>query len=125
MIGVKNVLNMLLVLLVLSFSGAVLAGGAMSKSVEDVHKEMKSLSGKQVTVTGKVVKVNNGVMKRNFLHIQDGSGGKGTNDLTVTSNETANVGDKVTVTGTVVLDTDFGFGYNYPLLVEKSSIKVQ
>ena len=125
MIGVKNGLNMLAVLLVLAFSGAVLAGGAMSKTVEEVHKEMKALSGKQVMITGKVVKVNNGVMKRNFLHIQDGSGGKGTNDLTVTSDQTANVGDKVTVTGTVVLDTDFGFGYNYPLLVEKSSVKVQ
>lgn len=97
---------------------------AAGMTVEDVNKQMKSLEGKQVTVTGKVVKVNNGIMRRNFLHIQDGTGGKGTNDLTVTSKQTAKVGNTVTITGTVVLGTDFGMGYSYPLLIEKSTIKV-
>ena len=97
---------------------------AAGMTVEAVNKQMKELKGKQVTVTGKVVKVNNGIMKRNFLHIQDGTGGEGTNDLTVTSNQTATVGSNVTVTGTVVLGTDFGMGYSYPLLVEKASITV-
>jgi hypothetical protein len=102
-------------------SASVFAAGM---TVEDVNKQMKQLEGKQVTVTGKVVKVNNGIMKRNFLHIQDGTGGKGTNDLTVTSKQTARVGNNVTITGTVVLGTDFGMGYSYPLLIEKSSIKI-
>ncbi|MGD8560193.1 MAG: hypothetical protein PVG89_07745 [Gammaproteobacteria bacterium] len=109
-------------LLILVFASAAWAGSA-KKSVEDVYKEKTQLKGKQVTVRGKVVKVNNGIMKRNFLHIQDGSGGKGTNDLTVTSKQTAEVGDDITITGTVVLDTDFGFGYKYPLLVENSKIE--
>ena len=95
-----------------------------SMTVEDVNKQMKQLEGKQVTVTGKVVKVNNGIMHRNFLHVQDGTGGQGTNDLVVTSNQTAQIGNNVTITGTVVLGTDFGMGYSYPLLVEKSTIKV-
>jgi hypothetical protein len=103
---------------------AVVAGSAATKTVEAVHTERTQLAGKQVTVSGKVVKVNNGIMKRNFLHIQDGSGAKGTDDLTVTSAQTAKVGDSVTVTGTVVLDTDFGMGYAYPLMVEKSTIAV-
>ncbi|WP_455205731.1 hypothetical protein [Kaarinaea lacus] len=109
--------------MLLIVSAQVMAG-AVSKTVEAVHQERKDLSGKQVSVSGKVVKVNNGIMKRNFLHIQDGTGAQGSNDLTITSAQTANVGDQVTVTGTVVLDTDFGFGYQYPLLVENSSIKV-
>jgi hypothetical protein len=100
------------------------AAGAATKTVETVHKDRVALAGKQVTVTGKVVKVNNGIMRRNFLHVQDGSGGKGTNNLVVTSGQTAKVGQKVTITGTVVLDTDFGMGYKYPILVEKSSITV-
>jgi hypothetical protein len=110
----------------LFLSLSAMAAGAVSKTVDAVYKERAQLSGKQVSITGKVVKVNNNVMKRNFLHIQDGTGSSkdGTNDITVTSNQTANVGDTVTVTGTVVLDTDFGFGYKYPLLVTKSSIKV-
>jgi len=93
-------------------------------TVEEVNTQMAQLKGKEVTVTGKVVKVNNGIMKRNFVHIQDGTGGKGTNNLIVTSRQTANVGDNVTATGTVVLGTDFGMGYMYPLLVEKSTIKI-
>lgn len=97
---------------------------AADMTVEAVHKQMKSLEGKQVTVTGKVVKVNNGIMRRNFVHVQDGTGGKDTNNLIVTSKQTAKVGNNVTITGTVVLGTDFGMGYKYPLLIEKSSIKV-
>ena len=108
---------------IISGVGIVFAGEAVKKTVEAVYMEKTALKGKQVTVSGKVVKVNNGIMKRNFLHIQDGTGKKDTNDLIVTSNQTAEVGDDITITGTVVLDTDFGFGYKYPLLVEKSSIK--
>ncbi len=106
-------------LLVVSLQGMA---GAANKSVEAVHKERAQLAGKQVTVTGKVVKVNNGIMRRNFLHLRDGSGSEGTNNLVVTSAQTAKVGQKVTITGTVVLDTDFGMGYKYPLMVEKSSV---
>jgi hypothetical protein len=108
-------------LLVISFQGMA---NAVTKTVEAVHKERAALAGKQVTVTGKVVKVNNGIMRRNFVHVQDGTGGKDTNNLIVTSGQTAKVGQKVTITGTVVLDTDFGMGYKYPILVEKSSVTV-
>jgi hypothetical protein len=120
----KNIHISLICLGLLLGAQWAVAGGAVKKSVEAVHNERSELAGKQVQVSGKVVKVNNGIMKRNFLHIQDGSGGQGTNDLTVTSKQTANVGDKVTVVGTVVLDTDFGFGYKYPILVEKSTIQI-
>jgi len=95
-----------------------------SMTVADVNKQMKQLEGKQVTVTGKVVKVNNGIMRRNFIHVTDGTGGKDTNKVIFTSAETAKVGNNVTITGIVVLGTDFGMGYKYPLLVEKSSIKI-
>lgn len=100
------------------------AAVAETKTVEQVNKEMAQLKGQQVTVTGKVVKVNNGIMKRNFVHVQDGTGDNNTNNLIVTSKQTAAVGNNVTITGTVVLDTDFGMGYSYPLLIENSSITV-
>lgn len=111
--------------LLLFVSTHAFAGDAVAKSVEAIFKEKTQLKGKQVIVTGKVVKVNNGIMKRNFLHIQDGTGGMDTNNLIITSTDTAKVGDQVVVTGTVALDNDFGFGYKYPLLVEKSSIKAK
>ena len=110
-------------LVFLGMGTAVVAADAVKKTVESIYMEKTKLNGKQVSVRGKVVKVNNGIMKRNFLHIQDGTGKKDTNDLIITSNQTATVGDDITVTGTVVLDTDFGFGYKYPLLVEKSKIQ--
>lgn len=113
---------------------AVLAGvlgfGAMTavaeeaerRTVEALYQDRATLAGQMVLVQGTVVKVNNGIMGRNFLHVQDGTGEKGTNDLTLTSQETANVGDKVTVTGRVVVDKDFGAGYTYPLLLEEAVI---
>jgi len=97
---------------------------AAAMTVEEVNTQMAQLKGKEVTVTGKVVKVNNGIMKRNFVHVQDGTGSKNTNNLIITSKQTASVGDNITATGVVVLGTDFGMGYSYPLLVEQSVIKV-
>lgn len=110
--------------------GGVLGLGAFGASAEDaatrtvaaLHQDKAALAGKSVRVEGKVVKVNNGIMGRNFLHVQDGTGDASSNDLTVTSKQTAAVGDRVTITGKVVLDRDFGSGYLYPLLVEEASI---
>ena len=98
------------------------AEAAKLKTVAALYQEKAALAGKLVRVQGKVVKANNGIMGRNFVHVQDGTGGNGTNDLTVTTNQTAKVGDKVTVTGRVVVNKDFGSGYAYPLLVEEASI---
>ncbi len=110
----------LAVLLMLGF-GFAHAGDA-TKTVEAVNLEKVALSGQTVIIHGHVTKVNNGIMKRNFIHLEDGSGSGETANLIVTSTETAKVGDNVTITGTVALDTDFGFGYLYPLLVEKAII---
>ena len=102
----------------------VLAEDAPAKTIGDLYKERAELSGKSVTVHGKVVKVNNMIMDRNWVHVRDGSGdaAAGTNDLTVTTEDTAELSDQVTVTGTLVVDQDFGSGYKYPLLVEKATI---
>ena len=117
-----------------TFPAVVLAGvlglGALSafaadaklKTVATLYQEKAALAGQLVRVQGKVVKANNNIMGRNFVHLQDGTGGKGTNDLTVTSSQTAKVGDQVTVTGRVVVDKNFGSGYAYPLLVEEATI---
>jgi hypothetical protein len=100
------------------------AEDAIITSVGDLYKDKAALNGKQVQLRGEVVKINNQIMQRNFVHLQDGTGNSsdGSNDITITTQDTANVGDKVTVTGTLILDHDFGAGYIYPLLVEKASI---
>ena len=98
------------------------AGGL---SVADVFSKKAALSGKTVTVRGKVVKFNGGIMDRNWLHIQDGSGKADAhdNDLTITTDDTVSVGDVVTVTGIVGTNKDFGAGYTYDVIVEKASLK--
>ena len=92
------------------------------KTVAVLNKDKTALVGKTVSAQGKVVKVNNGIMGRNFVHVQDGSGDASNNNLIVTSKDTANVGDSVSVTGVVVMDRDFGGGYSYPLLIEDAKI---
>lgn len=101
----------------------VLAADPVSKTVGELYEQRSDLNGQRVTVTGEVVKVNNKIMGRNFLHLRDGTGDEGssTHDLTFTSQDTTAVGSKVRVTGTVVVDRDFGAGYVYPLLLEEST----
>lgn len=94
------------------------------KTVASINENMATLVGQTISAQGKVVKVNNGIMKRNFVHVQDGTGSATTNKLIATSKQTANVGDQVTISGVVVLNRDFGGGYAYPLLIEDASIVV-
>ena len=90
--------------------------------VEEVFAKKDTLNGKKITVKGEVVKFNSGIMGKNWVHIKDGSGKPGTNDLTATTNDTANVGDKVVVTGTLAVGKDFGAGYKYEAIMEEATI---
>lgn len=101
---------------------AIAADAAKSVNIATLYKDKTALAGKQVQIKGKVVKVNNGIMNRNWLHLQDGSGDATSNDVTVTSAQTAAIGDQVVVKGVVVLNKDFGAGYNYALLLEDASV---
>ena len=91
-------------------------------TIAEVHADRTALEGKTVTVKGKVVKVNNGILNRNFIHVTDGTGEGDTAKLVFTSQQTASIGDEVIATGIVVLDTDFGMGYFYATIVEESTV---
>ena len=101
------------------------ASGADARTVAEVWAQKGSLKGKTVTVRGKVVKYNAGIMGKNWLHLQDGSGDAkaGTNDITVTSGDGAAKGDTVTITGVLRLDKDFGSGYSYAALIEDAKVE--
>lgn len=101
------------------------AAEANLKTVAALNQNKAALAGQKISAKGKVVKVNNGIMDRNFVHVQDGTGDANSNNLVVTSKQTANVGDKVTISGVVVVNRDFGSGYSYPLLIEDASIVVR
>ncbi|MBT8386529.1 MAG: hypothetical protein KJO12_03890, partial [Ignavibacteria bacterium] len=93
-----------------------------SKTVEQIFNEKISLSGKTVKVKGKVVKINQNIMNRNWIHIQDGTGGETNSDLVVTSQDLVAVGDIVIAEGIVASDKDFGSGYFFPVIVEDAKI---
>jgi hypothetical protein len=102
-------------------------GGSASRAtmpIADLAKGAASLDGKVVTVAGRVVKENDGILDRNWIHLQDGSGSAadGTNDVLVTTDVTAKVGDQLIVTGTLRTNQDFGSGYAYKFMIEKASV---
>ena len=95
------------------------------KTVQEVYQEKAKLKGKRVTLRGKVVKYNEAIMGKNWLHLRDGTGKDPTDDLTVTTQAKAKVGDTVLVEGTVTLDKDFGAGYKYDVIIEDAKVKIE
>jgi len=95
------------------------------KRIADIFADKAKLKGKQVIVRGVVVKYNAEVMGKNWLHIQDGSGAAGSNDLTVTTAAKVKLGDTVLVTGSLSTDRDFGGGYRYTVIVEDAKVTVE
>jgi len=96
-----------------------------ARTVAEIWAQKTSLSEKAVTVRGKVVKYNGGVMGRNWVHLQDGTGdrAKGTHDITVTTTNELSMGEVTTLKGIVRLDKDFGAGYVYALMVEDAKVQ--
>lgn len=97
------------------------------KDIAYVYANKDELAGNEITLRGKVVKYNPGILGWNFIHIQDGSGdaAKGDNDLIATTRATTAVGETVVLTGSIVLDKDFGAGYSYPVLLDDARLSAE
>jgi hypothetical protein len=95
------------------------------QTVGELFSKKGELAGKEVAVRGRVVKYTPAVMGKNWMHVQDGSGSAGTNDLTVSTNATAAVGNTVLVRGKLSTDKDLGFGYKYDVLIEDATVTVE
>jgi hypothetical protein len=101
------------------------ATGPGAKTVAEVVAGQAALKDKPVTIRGQVVKFNSGILGKNWVHLQDGSGSaaSGTHDILLTTTDTTAVGDVVNVTGTVRTNVDLGSGYAYAVLVEDARIR--
>jgi hypothetical protein len=95
------------------------------KSVAEIYAGKNELSEKEVVLRGKVVKFSPQIMGKNWIHLQDGTGSDGTNDIVVTTSTEVTVGDTVLVSGKVVKDKDFGYGYKYDVIIEDAKVKVE
>lgn len=91
-------------------------------TVAEIYANKARNNNKEFIVRGKVVKVNYGIMHKNWFHIQDGTDHNGDFDLTVTSlAEDIEVGDVVTFKGLLAVDKDFGYGYKYDVILEDAT----
>lgn len=101
---------------------AIMTKAAGGYSVAEVFANRLHLNGQAVKVHGKITKVSKGIMHRDWIHIEDGTGDAITNDLVFTAQNAGDIspGETVIAEGTVSVDKDFGYGYFYPVILEKS-----
>lgn len=92
-------------------------------TISELFANLSKYENKTVKIRGKVVKINTGIMNRNWIHIQDGTKYNEDYDLTVTTNQIVNKDDVVTVIGKIVLNKDFGYGYSYKVIMEDAKIE--
>jgi predicted heme/steroid binding protein len=98
------------------------AKGADAHTVAELYEQSGQLDKKKVAVRGKVVKVSKGIMGKNWIHLKDGTGEGETAKIVATSQELAEIGDVVTVKGTLYKDKDFGAGYFYKAIIEEGKV---
>lgn len=118
----KKVIGIAFAATLVMISGGAFAADLANKTVAEVFAEKVQLNGQRIVISGEVVKVNDGIMGKNFIHLRDGTGTEGSNDITITSQQTAKVGDKIRVEALVTVDRDFGMGYRYDLILEEAKI---
>ncbi|UCD00239.1 MAG: OB-fold nucleic acid binding domain-containing protein [Phycisphaerales bacterium] len=89
-------------------------------SIGELFSNRDAYADKTVLIKGEVTKINRAIMGRNWVHLQDGTSGSGSFDLTVTTQDEVAVGDVVTFEGKITLNKDFGAGYSYEVIVEEA-----
>jgi len=97
-------------------------------TVEEIHMWRKELKNQTITLEGTVSKVSHAIMKRDWVHVGDGSGNEKslTDDLVFTApTTTVKRGDKVKATGKVIVDKDFGYGYFYKVIIEDAMFEAK
>lgn len=91
-------------------------------SIAKLYQNRNDYAGKTIKMKGQVVKVNEEVMGKNWIHIQDGTIDGENFDLTITTLDKAALDEVVTFEGTITLNKDFGYGYSYELIMEDAKL---
>jgi hypothetical protein len=91
-------------------------------TIAELFANMKKYEGQTVRIKGRCVKLNNMIMSRNWIHLQDGSLKDNKTDLTVTTTENVALGTVVSFEGKITLNKDFGAGYKYEILMEEATL---
>lgn len=91
-------------------------------TIAELFANKEKYSGQTVRVRGRCVKLNNMIMNRNWVHLQDGSMEDDNIDLTVTTTENVPLGAVVAFEGVITLNKDFGAGYKYEIIMENAQL---
>ncbi len=91
-------------------------------TIAELLENRKKYEGKTVRIKGRCVKLNNMIMSRNWIHLQDGSLKDKSIDLTITTTENIALGSIVAVEGIIALNKDFGAGYKYDIIMEEAKL---
>jgi len=92
-------------------------------TIAELYSKRSSYAGKTIKIRGEVVKFSGGIMKKNWVHIQDGTKDDDKFDLAITTQDSVKVGDVVLFEGLVTVDKDFGAGYFYDVIIEDAVLK--
>lgn len=101
------------------------AKGPNAFTVAELFAKRSKLEKKQVVVRGRVTQIAEKIMKKNWVHIEDGTGSKSkkTNQVVVTTKQLPKEGEVVTVTGTLYNNINLGSGYRYDVLIQDAKLK--
>jgi hypothetical protein len=91
------------------------------KSIAEITSDPSTLEGQAVSLRARVIKVNDNIMGKNWVTLQDGSGTAPNDKLIATTAETVTAGDLVTAKGVIHTDVDLGSGYLYKVLLEEAT----
>lgn len=87
--------------------------------IADLRAQRAANAGKVLSMRGRVVKINRGIMGKNWIHLRDSSDAL---PLVITTQGDSQVGALVVAKGKVGVDRDIGAGYNYDVLLEDSEV---
>jgi hypothetical protein len=89
------------------------------KNIAEIFEQSAGLKGQTISLRAKVIKVNQKIMGKNWITLQDGTGTGADHKLLATSQEIVAPGAVVVATGVVNTDVDLGYGYEYKVLLEE------
>jgi len=91
-------------------------------TISELYGDKALYVGKMVKLSGIVTKFSADIMKKNWVHLQDGTEYEGRFDLAISTKATVAIGDTIIMQGRITANKDFGYGYFYEILLEDATI---
>ncbi len=89
-------------------------------SLDELLNYPKRYENLMIEVEGICSKINEGILKRNWIHLKTDPDAE--KEIVATSSSTIKVGESLTLRAIVRINKDFGAGYVYPILLEDAVI---